>query len=175
MDHRPFRDWLIENKHLTPAEKNQLGAHLQVCNSCKALAEVDLALKTARIESPREGFGKRFQLHLVDRKKVLHRRNIWGFQVLAFSVTGLLVFLLWPVLKGLIQSPVNVLGSWLTSIISVWSVFQALFHAGQVVFKVVPGFVPAYIWIVIIAAAGGWSLIWVFSLLKITKSLRLPR
>lgn len=175
MDHRPFKDWLIENKRLNPSEKNQLSAHLQVCNSCKALAEVDLALKTTRVESPRAGFARRFELRLADRKKVLHIRNTWGFSLLGASVTGLLVFLLWPVLKGLVQSPVDVLGSWLTSLISFWSITQALLHTGQVVFKVVPGFVPAIIWIVIIGAAGTWSLIWIFSLLRITRSLRVQK
>jgi hypothetical protein len=175
MDHRPFKDWLIENKRLTPAEKNQLGAHLQVCTSCKAIAEVDLALKTARVESPRQGFAKRFELRLADRKKVLHRRNAWGFSLLAAGVTGMLIFLFWPFLKGLVQSPVDVLGSWLTSLISFWSNFQALFHTGQIVFRVVPGFVPVFVWIVLVAAAGAWGLIWVFSILKITRSLQLHR
>jgi hypothetical protein len=42
-------------------------------------------------------------------------------------------------------------------------------NAGVVLFKVVPGFVPAYIWTIILFAAGGWSLLWVFSLMKFTK------
>ena len=171
MDHRPFKDWLLENKHLTPAEKNQLGAHLQVCKSCKALAEVNLALQTARLETPRQGFEKRFEYRLAERKKALHRRHIWGFQVLAASVTGLLIFLLWPFLVSLIQSPVNALGSWLSSLVSTWSSFQAAFHASELVFKVVPGFVPVYVWILLIFVAGAWGLIWIFSILKLSKSL----
>jgi len=36
-------------------------------------------------------------------------------------------------------------------------------------FKVAPGFVPAYIWVVILFATGGWSVVWVVSLMKFTK------
>jgi hypothetical protein len=39
----------------------------------------------------------------------------------------------------------------------------------MVLYKVAPGFVPAYIWAVVLFAAGGWSLVWVVSLMKFTK------
>jgi hypothetical protein len=117
MDHRPFEDWLLEDKVLIPDEKRALNAHLRDCTSCTALAEVDLALKSVRVA----------------------------------------------------HAPVDALTAWLSSVLSFWASLQAVLNAGVVLFKVMPGFVPAYIWIVVLFAAGGWSLLWVFSLMKFTK------
>lgn len=169
MDHRPFEDWLLENKSLTGNEKRQLNAHLQTCHSCTALAEVDLALKSVKTAAPTAGFTDRFQVRLFARKKAIYQRNFWGFFILTLSVLSLLVWIAWPVLKGFIQSPVNLLASWLSSLMSFWVAIQAMVNAGVVLFKVVPSFVPAYIWTIILFAAGGWSLLWVFSLMKFTK------
>jgi hypothetical protein len=169
MDHRPFEDWLLENKDLTCNEKRLLNAHLQSCSSCMALAEVNLALKAVRQAVPAAGFTDRFQVRLTARKKALRLRNFWGFLLLAVSGIGILVWISWPVLIGMFQSPVNVLVSWLASLMSTWAAIQTMLHAGVTVFKVLPGFIPDYIWAAILLAAAGWIVLWVFSLLKITK------
>jgi hypothetical protein len=169
MDHRPFEDWLLENQPLTPDQKHQLNTHLRACSSCTALVEVNLALKSVRVAAPQAGFTSRFQVRLAARKHALRRRNFWGFVVLTLSVLGLFTWVSWPVLKDLVQSPVNLLVSWISSLVSFWASFQAIFRAGMVLFKVAPGFVPAYIWAVVLFAAGAWSLVWVFSLMKFTK------
>jgi hypothetical protein len=169
MDHRPFEDWLLDNQHLTTDQKRQLNTHLQTCSSCTALMEVNLALKSVKVAAPAAGFADRFQVRLAVQKQALRRRNFWGFVLLTLSVLGLFGWVSWPVLKDLIQSPVNLLASWISSLVSFWASLQAIFRAGMVLFKVVPGFLPAYIWAVILFAAGGWSLVWVVSLMKFTK------
>jgi hypothetical protein len=169
MDHQPFEDWLLDNQDLDADESRQLNAHLQVCPSCTALAEVNLALTSVRMAAPAAGFADRFHVRLETRKKALRRRNFWGFLLLAVSVLSGLVWISWPVLKSLIQSPVDLLATWLSSLLSFWAAFQAMAHAGAVLFRVVPGFIPAYIWTIVLFAACGWSLLWVFSLIKFTK------
>jgi len=169
MDHRPFEDWLLEEQSLSIDQKRQLNTHLRTCCSCAALAEVNLALKSVNVAAPAEGFSGRFQLRLAAKKQALRRRNFWGFALLTMSVLGVLMWVSWPVLKELVQSPVNLLASWMASLVSFWASFQAIFRAGLVLFKVVPGFVPAYIWAVFLFGAGGWSLVWVISLIKFTK------
>jgi hypothetical protein len=169
MDHRPFEDWLLEDQPLTNEQQHQLDTHLRTCSSCSALAEVNLALKVTRLAAPAQGFTDRFQLRLAARKQALRRRNSLGFILLASSVLVVLGWIAWPVFKDLIQSPVNLLTSWMTALVSFVASLQALFRAGMVLFKVVPGFVPAYIWAVVLFAAGGWSMVWVASLMKFTK------
>jgi hypothetical protein len=172
MDHRPFEDWLLENQPLNADQKRQLNTHLQTCSTCTAIAEVNLALKSARMAVPAAGFSDRFQLRLATRKVVLRRRNFWGFSLLTISVLGIMVWISWPVLKDLVLSPVNLLASWFSSLVSFWASLQAIVRAGMVLIKVAPGFVPTYIWTVILFAAGGWSLVWVVSLMKFTKKMQ---
>jgi hypothetical protein len=169
MDHRPFEDWLLDNQPLNIDQKRQLNTHLRTCSSCAALVEVNLALESVRVAAPAAGFTDRFQIRLAAKKQTLRRRNFWGFVVLTLSVLVLFGWISWPVLKNLIQSPVNLLASWISSLVSFWASLQAIIRAGMVLFKVAPGFIPAYIWAVILFAAGGWSLVWVVSLMKFTK------
>jgi hypothetical protein len=169
MDHRPFEDWLLDNQPLTIDQKRQLNTHLKTCSSCSTLVEVNLALKSVRLAEPAVGFADRFQVRLAAKKKALRQRNFWGFAVLSLSVIGIFAWVSWPMIKDLIQSPVNLLASWISSLVSLLDSLQALFRAGMVLFKVVPGFVPAYIWAVILFGAGAWSLVWVASLIKFTK------
>ena len=169
MDHRPFEDWLLNNQNLSIDEERQLNTHLQVCSSCTALAEVNLALKSVRMAAPAAGFADRFQVRLEAQKKALRLRNFWGFVLLALSVLAGLAWISWPVLTSLLHSPVDLLASWLSTLLSLWAAFQAMSHAGLVIFKVAPGFIPGYIWTIFLFAACGWSLLWVFSLIKFTK------
>ena len=169
MDHRPFEDWLLNNPTLDTDENRQLNAHLQVCSSCRALAEVNLALKTTRMVEPATGFTGRFQVRLEQRKKALQRRNFWGFLILTLSVLVGLVWVSWPVLGLLVHSPVDMLASWLSSLLSIYTVVQAMAHAGALLVKVVPSFIPGYIWAAVLFAGCAWSLLWVFFLIKFAK------
>jgi hypothetical protein len=169
MDHRPFEGWLLNNQTLDADEKRQLNAHLQDCSSCTALAEVNLALKTVKMAAPAAGFTDRFQTRLAARKQALHRRNFWGFLLLTLSVLSVLTLITLPVITSLLQSPVDLLASWLGALLSSLTALDAMIHAGLVLFRIVPGFFPAYSWTIILFAACGWSLLWVFSLSKFTK------
>ena len=169
MDHRPFEDWLLNAQTLSAEESRQLNVHLQSCSSCTALAEVNLALKSVKMAEPAAGFADRFQLRLEAQKAALRRRNFWGFLLLTLSVLSGLVSITLPILKSLIQSPVDWLASWLSTFVSIWASVEALFQGGRVILKVLPGFIPIYVWIVVLLFAGGWSLLWVISLKKFVK------
>ena len=169
MDHRPFEDWLLKAQALSAEENRQLNTHLQSCSSCTALAEVNLALKSVKMISPTAGFAERFQVRLEAQKNALRRRNFWGFLLLTLSVFSGLISITLPVLKSLIQSPVDWLASRLSIAVSIWASLEALFQGGRVILKVIPGFIPVYVWIVVLLVAGGWSLLWVFSLMKFTR------
>lgn len=169
MDHQPFETWLLADEPLTPQQKRELQAHMKTCRACAALAEVNVALKSVRMAAPTEGFTDRFQVRLATRKAAQRRRNFWGFFILSLSVIGALAWLAWPLLSIAFDSPANLLASWLSTLISIWVTLQAMFHAGTVVFNVIPGFVPSYAWGFVLFAAAAWCVIWVFSLLKLTK------
>lgn len=169
MDHRPFEDWLLDDQALTAEQTRRLNAHLRDCQVCSSLAEVNLALKSVNSVKPSSGFTARFHARLEAKKLAVRRRNIWGFVILTLSTMAVSLVLAWPLLDDLIQSPVNLVSSWFSSLTTFWASLQALAEAGLVLFKVAPGFVPSYIWLVILLAAGGWGLVWVVSFIKINK------
>jgi hypothetical protein len=170
MNHRPFEDWLLADEPLTSTQKRELQTHLQACSECASLAELNLALKSVRAAAPAEGFVDRFQVRLEAQKAALRRRNVAGFLLLVLSVVSIAVWLCWPVLKVLVQSPVNLLASWLSALVTLWASLQAMGHVSSLLLRVVPDFIPAYVWLVLLVAGGGWSLVWIFSLIKLTKN-----
>jgi len=170
MNHRPFDDWLLADQPLTPQQKRDLQAHLQNCPQCAALAEVNLALTSARMVPPQAGFADRIQLRLAAQKRALRARNLWGFLILVVSVVSILAWLAWPLVKIVLRSPVDVLVSWLSNLVSLWASLQAMSHVSAVLLRVVPGFIPASAWAILLLAAGGCSLLWAFSLVKLTKN-----
>ncbi len=168
MDHRPFEDWLLADEPLSSQQKRELQAHLRTCTDCAALAEVNLALEAVKPAAPAVGFAGRFQVRLAAQKKALRRRNFFGFLVLSLIVIGIAGWLLWPVLSLALQSPVNLLATWFASLVSLWASLQAMESISSALLRVIPGFIPAYVWLGIIVAGGGSGLLWVLSLKKFT-------
>jgi hypothetical protein len=169
MDHRPFEGWLLNNQLLTANEKRQLNAHLKVCSSCSALVEVNLALKSVKMAAPEDGFTDRFSVRLEARKKAIRRRNFWGFLLLAVSVLSTLVLISWPVIMRMVHSPLDLLVSWFGALLSLWTSLEAMLHTGFLLFRIVPGFIPIYFWIIFMLAACGWGLVWVVSFIRFSR------
>jgi hypothetical protein len=169
MDHLPFEDWILNNEPLTPRQKRELAAHLKACRTCTALGEVDLALANVRQAEPAPGFTARFQARLVEQRKTIKRRNTLGFSLLAVSVVGVSLVAAWPFLQALVASPLQLATTWMTSLAGLWVSIQALLQAGLVLLRVAPGFVPGYIWAVIILGLASWSIAWTYSMLRFTR------
>jgi hypothetical protein len=169
MNHRPFEDWMLEDPAMTAEQKRELQAHLRTCTQCAALAEVNLALGSTRVATPTEGFADRFQLRLAAQRQAQRKRNFWGFLILVISVMTVLMWLAWPILKVVLDSPVAFLSSCLSRLLSLWFWLQALGQAGSVLLRVITTFVPPYAWALVAFALAGWSLLWVLSIWKLTK------
>jgi len=169
MNHRPFEDWMLADQTLTPEQKRELQSHLRTCTQCAALAEVNLALHSARVVAPASGFAGRFQVRLAAQRRVQRKRNFWGFLILVISVMAVLLWLAWPVLEVVLDSPVDSLSAWLSYLLSLWFWLQALGQAGSVLLRVIPAFVPPYVWALFTFALAGWSLLWVLSIWKFAK------
>ncbi|MBU4225914.1 MAG: hypothetical protein KKC71_08855 [Chloroflexi bacterium] len=169
MNHRPFEDWMLEDQTMTAEQKRELQAHLRMCTRCTALAEVNLALGSAKVVAPAAGFADRFQVRLEAQRQAQRKRNFWGFLILVISVMTVLLWLAWPILKVLLDSPVAFLSTWLSYLLSLWFWLQALGQAGSVLLRVIPTFVPPYVWALVAFALAGWSLLWAFSIWKFAR------
>jgi len=172
MNHQPFEDWLLNDKLINPKQKLELNAHLRICSYCSALAETGKALRMVKRVSPAAGFSARFQARLAMQKAAERRRRFWGSVLFTFGGFVMLMWLVWPYLASFFASPVT----WITSLIG-WGVFlittlQAMFQAGSVLLDVIPGFLPPFVWMIVVSALAGIGLLWSIS---IWRFIRVPR
>jgi len=169
MKHQPFEEWLLNETPLTMEQKRELDLHVRSCAYCSALMETGVALHSVKMFGPADGFTARFQTRLAERKLADHRRRVWG--AILFLIGGL-SFLLWlaaPSLFAFLSSP----ATWIAGLVE-WGIFlvttfQAMTQAGEVLLHVVPSFVPPFVWMIIVSALAGISLLWTVSIWRFTR------
>ncbi|GAB4399513.1 MAG: hypothetical protein OHK003_23880 [Anaerolineales bacterium] len=169
MNHQPFETWLLDDKVLTPTEKRELTSHLRTCKTCSALAETGLALRSARVVSPKPGFALRFQHKLAEQKLAEQRRRLWGMIVLALGGIGLAGWLLAPIAISIATSPVEWLISAASIFLFIFSSLQAFGDLFTVFARILPDFLPPYAWMVLISGLAGMGLLWTVSLWRIAR------
>lgn len=169
MNHQPFETWLLDDKVLTSTEKRELNSHLRTCKTCSALAETGLALRSARVVSPKAGFALRFQQKLAAQKLVEQRRRLWGLIVLILGSMGVLGWFLAPILISIATSPVE----WLISAAGIFLVMftsmQAFGDIVTVMLRMLPDFLPPYMWMVLLSGLAGMGLLWAVSIWRLAR------
>jgi len=169
MNHRPFEDWLLDDQLLNPAQKRELDTHLRTCNACSAIAESNLALRSARVVGPAPGFAARFQERLVVARRAQRRRTLLG--TLFFSLGGLLLMALFtgPILISVVGSPAEWISTMVRSLLFIYTTTMAVAEAGSVIFRVLPGFMPPFVWLVLISTLSGLGLLWSVSIWRLMR------
>jgi hypothetical protein len=169
MNHRPFEDWLLDDQPLNPTQKRELDAHLRACKVCSGIAESNLALRSARLVAPVPGFSHRWQERLVLARRAQRRRTLLG--TLFFSAGGLLLlaFLTGPVLVSLIGSPAEWISAMVHALLFIYTTVMAVAEAGSVLFRVLPGFVPPFVWLVLFSTLSGFALLWSVSIWRLVR------
>ena len=170
MKHQPFEEWLLDDRLISPEQKRELDSHLRTCADCSALAETGMALRSVKFASPREGFASRFQVRLAERKVADRRRRFWGSILFTFGGLALLIWLLFPYLLTFFSSP----ATWI-SILVEWGVYlittiRALAEAGSVVLDVLPSFLSPFMWMILLSAVAGISLLWSVSIWRFVRA-----
>ena len=169
MNHRPFEDWLLNDTPINPEQKRDLDAHLRSCTYCSALAETGVALRSVKKISPPAGFTMRFQAHLAERKLAERRRKFWGAILFTFGGLALLIWLTFPYLVTLFSSPATFISALVEWGIFLITTFQALTQAGSVLVNIIPGFLPPFVWMVLISALAGIILLWSVSIWRFSR------
>jgi len=169
MNHRPFEDWLLDDRFLAPEQKRELDIHLRTCESCKAIAESNLALHSAQVIAPAPGFSARWQERLVVARQAQRRRTMIG--TLFFSISGLLLLALLtgPTIASLIGSPAEWVSALVRTGLFTYTLLMASLEAGSVLLRVMPDLVPPFGWLVIVSALAGISLLWAASIWRLTR------
>jgi len=169
MKHRPFEDWLLDDQPLDPTQKRELDAHMRACNACRAIAESNLALRSARVIAPAPGFTARWQERLVLARRAQRRRTLLG--TLFFSLGGLLLLALLagPILVSLIGSPAEWISAMVRALLFLYTTTLAVAEAGSVMFRVLPGFMPPFVWLVLLSTLSGLGLLWSVSIWRLVR------
>jgi len=172
MNHRPFEDWLLEDQPLDPTQKRELDAHLRTCNVCSAIAESNLALRSARVIAPAPGFTTRFQERLVLARRAQRRRTLLG--TLFFSLGGLtlLALLAGPILISLIGSPAAWISGMIRALLFIYTTTLAVAEASSIFLRVLPGFMPPFAWLVFLSTLSGLGLLWSVSIWRLMRRMQ---
>jgi hypothetical protein len=169
MNHQPFEIWLLEEQSLTPEQKRDLHAHLMTCKYCTALAETGVALHTKKMASPAAGFTARFEKRLAIQRVVERRRRILGVISLILGGLGLLVLLGGSTMLTVLNSP----AAWITLgigyLLFIVTSLQVLSEVSMVLFRVIPGLIPPFMWMVIVSSFAGLALLWTVSIWRFTR------
>lgn len=172
MNHQPFEDWLLNDKPITPEQKRELDQHVRTCSYCSALVGTGIALKSVKKISPQPGFTNRFQARLVAQKLAERRRRTWGAVLFTLGGLAILMWLFSPYLATFLSAPatwISVIVEW---IIFILTTIRALTEAGSVFLEIVPDFFSPFMWMVLLSAFAGVSLLWSVS---IWRFVRVPR
>lgn len=169
MNHQPFEDWLLSDSPLAPADRRLLEAHLRECRACAALAEVNLALQSARPVSPPPGFVERFRQRLAARRQSQRKALASGFLLLIASAVGIVAALSWPLLNVLLDSPTRAIVEWTYSLVSVYTLFQAFCETIRVLVRVGTSLISPAFWTLSFLSLGMICLLGIASLAKFTR------
>ncbi|MBT3189109.1 MAG: hypothetical protein HN736_04950 [Anaerolineae bacterium] len=142
MDHQHFEKKLLNEEQMTPEENRALQSHLHDCAICSALADANLALGNVTMVTPAPGFTNRFTARLAARRKAQKRRYFYGGLILLLSGTGLLLWFSFPTLSVFFSSPVTLLSTWASFIVSTISFLRVFSEVGRVLLNVATGFIP---------------------------------
>jgi hypothetical protein len=164
VNHLPFEDWLLDETSVTPVQQRELEQHLRDCSYCAALAETGRMLKSVKMAAPAAGFTARFQTRLAERKIADRRRRTWGALLFTLGGLALLMWIASPYVLSFADAP----AAWISVGVG-WFVFLettivALFEAGAVIFRVIPKFLPPFVWMVLLSTLAGVSLLWSVSI-----------
>ena len=169
MDHRPYEDWLLNDERLTPEQDRDLRIHLRSCPECAALARANMALRSAPVTPPAEGFALRFQVRLAAERKVQRRRSLIGLFLMAVVGVGSLFWLLFPYLPYLTLPPAQMASLWISNLVYLALTLRVLGVLGNTLLNVLASFVPTYVWALFIALLGGTGFLWTFSFRRVGK------
>ena len=164
MNHRPFEDWLLQEQPLGPGQDRDLRAHLRTCRQCSALAETGAELRLARLAAPRAGFTERFGSRLATHRVAEGRRRFWGLLTFIAGGLAILSWLSASYVTAVLASPAQWIAIGIGYLVFIITSIQALTEVAHVLFRVVPGLAPAYVWMASASALALVGMLWMLSI-----------
>jgi hypothetical protein len=170
MEHQPYETWLLNDERLTAEQQRDLRRHTASCLQCAALARANLSLRAAPVARPASGFSQRFARRLAAERQIQRRRTVIGLLLLTLVSSGLIYWLISPLLPYLSLSPTQMFVTWVSALLYLSNTAQALGTLGGVFSRLAFGLVPPSLWVVFLVTALGSGALWVTLLRKTNKT-----
>lgn len=169
MNHQPFETWILDDAELSREDQQRLQDHLKSCPDCLQLCEnwrlVSFTLKQASPTAPRQGFTLRWKENLAVRRE-LQQKQIRKLLLLLTS-GSLFILLVFIVYLAVNVSPINIVGSILEGLAYLIVMVNRIQRI-SILLPALPRLIPVGLWISISTTASLLSLLWVFSIWKIS-------
>ena len=169
MDHRLYKDWLLNDERLPPDQDRDLRIHLRSCPECNALAQANLSLRSATVINPVNGFVLRFQVRLAAQRKLQRRQTLIGLSLLAVVGLGGIFWLLAPYLPYLALPPAQLAGLWISNMVYLALAARVMSALGNTLLSVLGSLIPIYAWALALVILGGIGFFWTKSVHRMGK------
>jgi hypothetical protein len=170
MNHRPFEDWLLEDEPLSAQEERDLQIHLRTCESCSAIADSNLALRSARLMSAPDGFAERFKGRLAAWRARQKLYQLLGTLVLVIGGLAALYVVAGAIIQDLLDSPAALITSAAAYFVFFVSSAHVIREIGGILVSALQGFMPPAGWLLMAMLGGGMGVIWVRSMRRLARA-----
>ena len=168
MKHQPFESWLYERKTLSQDQTRDLESHLEVCDSCRALAtawmEIEGQLFSASLIAPTSGFSHRWRSRLADYQRQINHRQMSAILLTTTVGLAMLSVLFGAELLSLLRPVVPTLMEWggkVANLIANLNLFRLIV---SILVEATVESVPLVYRVVLPFSLAGMAAFWVLSL-----------
>lgn len=116
MKHQPFEFWIYERETLSRDQAEDLEDHLEICDSCRALAtawmDIEGQIFSASLVAPAPGFSQRWRSRLADHRRQVNHRQMSAMLLTTTVGLAVLSVLFGAELLPLLQPAVPTLVAW---------------------------------------------------------------
>jgi hypothetical protein len=170
--HQQIEDLIFSGKSLTSAEQTILGEHLNSCPGCNTLyhswKEIHAQIQYEQVIYPSANFIENWNLLLDNRK--IHASTMQARRMLLFSLIGTVLALLVAIaLTIVLTSPADLIIGLVKSLNSFILFINLINTFSTMVFEVIPLIIPFYYTLVITSTFCLLTLLWVFSIWRLSK------
>ena len=169
MNHQPFEQWILEPRDMSPANREELRAHLETCPACRRLQAKWLSLSeeihSTPILAPRSGFSRRWQAGMAERKLREQRRQAWRF-FMAFSGAAAAVFLVMVGYFLLTSTPAEWIQAAMRAVTSTVGTFTTARAFASTWMSLTPLGLNVVIWVALVVSFCILAGIWVFAIYR---------
>ncbi|HEY46091.1 MAG: hypothetical protein AMJ88_12520 [Anaerolineae bacterium SM23_ 63] len=172
MKHQPFESWLYEREVLTKDQARDLEDHLEICDSCRALAtawtDIEGQLYSASLVAPAPGFSRRWRAHLADHRRRANHRQMSAMLLMTTAGLAVLSVLFGAELLPLLEPAVPTLVAWggkVASLVANLNMFRLIM--GILVEATVEN-VPLVYRVVLPLSLAGLAAFWVISIYRLS-------